>query len=95
MPGGWVYIMTNHPDGTLSIGVTNDLACRVWEHRNGIGSRFVQCYYLKRLVYAEPHDDIRTAIQRETSLKRRPRAWTTALITTRNPAWEDLSDQLP
>ena len=61
MPGGWVYIMTNQPNGTLYIGVTSDLARRIWEHRNGFGSKFAQRYYLKRLVYAEPHDDIRTA----------------------------------
>ena len=70
MSGGWVYIMTNHPNGTLYIGITNDLPRRVWEHRQGIGSKFAKRYYLKRLVFAERHDDITAAIQRETSLKR-------------------------
>ena len=73
--GGWVYIMTNHPNGTPYICVTNDLARRVWEHRTGMGSRFARRYYLKRLVYTERHEGIRDAIQRETSLKRWPRAW--------------------
>ena len=91
--GGWVYIMTNRPNGTLYIGVTNDLARRLDEHRTGMGSRFAKRYYLKRLVYFEHHEDIRDAIQRETSLKRWPRAWKVALIISQNPDWRDLADQ--
>lgn len=87
--------MTNHQNGTLYISVTNDLARRVSEHRTGAGSRFARRYYLKRLVYAERHEDIRDAIQRETSLKRWPRAWKVALIEEQNPQWRDLGDQLP
>jgi putative endonuclease len=93
--GGWVYIMTNHPNGTLYIGVTNDLARRVEEHRDGVASRFTRRYYLKRLVYAEHHAEIQTAIQRETSLKRWPRAWKVNLIASQNPHWDDLGLQLP
>jgi len=74
MSGGWVYIMTNRTDGTLYIGVTSDLARRVWEHREGLVDGFTRRYGLKRLVYSEHHDDIQTAIQREKSLKRWPRA---------------------
>jgi putative endonuclease len=94
MPGGWAYIMTNRPHGTLYIGVTNDLAQRVFEHRQGTGSGFVRRYGLRRLVYAEPHDDIRAAIQRETSLKRWPRAWKVELIAAYNPEWNDLANQI-
>ena len=94
MSGGWVYIMTNHPNGTLYIGVTNDLPRRIWEHREGTGSQFAKRYYLKRLVYAEHHDDITVAIQRETSMKRWSRAWKVDLITSANPDWNDLYDQL-
>ena len=86
--------MTNHPNGTLYIGVTNDLMRRVWEHRSAMGSRFVRRYYLKRLVYFERHEDIRDAIQRETSLKRWPRAWKVELIESQNPEWRDLGNQL-
>jgi putative endonuclease len=95
MQGGCVYIMTNSSSSTLYIGVTNDLARRVWEHRQGAGNAFTRRYYLKRLVYAERHYDIQTAIQRETSLKRWPRAWKVDLIASQNPEWNDLSDQLP
>jgi putative endonuclease len=88
--GGWVYIMTNRRNGTLYIGVTSDLVRRVWEHREGLGSNFVRRYGLTRLVYYEHHDDIRTAIQRETSLKRWPRAWKVRLLAAGNAEWRDL-----
>lgn len=91
MRGGWVYIMTNRQDGTLYIGVTSRLARRVAEHEEGVGSRFTARYGLKMLVYAEHHEEIRTAIQRETSLKRWPRVWKVDLITKGNPGWEDLA----
>jgi putative endonuclease len=90
MKGGWVYIMTNRPFGTLYIGVTNDVARRAWEHREGIGSVFTTRYDLTRLVYMERHGNIESAIQRETSLKRWPRRWKLDLIETQNPGWEDL-----
>jgi putative endonuclease len=90
MARAWVYIMANNPDGTLYVGVTNDLVRRVWEHREGLGSIFTRKYCLKRLVYFEAHDDIRAAIQRETSLKRWPRAWKVRLLAAQNPKWDDL-----
>jgi putative endonuclease len=88
--GGWVYIMTNRRNGTLYIGVTNNLLRRVWEHRDGTGSSFARKYALDRLVYFEHHDDIRAAIQRETSMKRWPRAWKVRILAARNPDWHDL-----
>ena len=91
---GWVYIMTNRRNGTLYIGVTSDLVRRVWEHREGVGSSFVRRYGLTRLVYFEHHEDIRTAIQRETSLKRWPRTWKVLLLAAGNPDWEDLYTSL-
>ena len=94
MQGGWVYILTNQPFGVLYIGVTNNLLRRTWEHRQRTTESFTKRYYLTRLVYAEWHDDIRTAIQRETSIKRWPRAWKLDLITEQNPQWEDRYAQL-
>jgi putative endonuclease len=92
--GGWVYIMTNRRDGTLYVGVTGDLAHRVAQHRDGLVEGFTRRYGLKRLVYVERHDDIRTAIQRETSIKRWSRAWKINLIIADNPDWDDLYDRL-
>ena len=92
--GGWIYIMTNRRNGTLCIGVTNDLVRRVWEHRESVESSFVRRYALTRLVYFEQHHDICTAIQRETSLKRWPRAWKVRLLAAQNPDWHDLYPSL-
>jgi putative endonuclease len=94
MRGGWVYIMTNRPNGTLYLGVTSDLARRVWEHREGVIEGFTKRYGLKGLVWYEPHDDIRTAIQREKNMKHWPRAWKVRLILDMNPEWRDLYDGL-
>ena len=94
MRGGWVYIMTNQPNGTLYVGVTSNIARRAWEHREGLISGFTKRYGLKQLVYVERHDDIRTAIQREKSMKHWPRAWKANLILKTNPKWEDLADTL-
>ena len=94
MQGGWVYIMTNRPNGTLYVGVTSDLARRAWEHREGVADGFTKRYGLKQLVYAERYDDIRTAIQREKTLKHWPRAWKVKLILTDNPDWDDLYERL-
>jgi len=94
MEGGWVYIMTNRANGTLYIGVTSNLARRVWEHRQGVADGFTKKYRLERLVWAERHDDIRNAIQREHNLKHWPRAWKIQLILAENPRWNDLYDQL-
>ena len=92
--GGWVYMMASARNGVLYVGVTNDLARRVREHREGIGSSFVRKYGVKRLVWAERHEDIRTAIQRETSIKRWSRAYKVRLIHAQNPEWEDLYERI-
>jgi putative endonuclease len=68
MPG-WVYMMTNRPNGTLYVGVTDDLARRAWEHREGLVEGFTKQYRLTRLVFAEYHDDMRAARQRERNMK--------------------------
>ena len=94
MDGACVYIMTNRPNGTRYIGVTSDLARRVWEHRAGIPDGFTKRYGLKRLVYAERHADIQTAIQLEHNMKHWPRTWKVRLILAMNPSWDDLYDRL-
>ncbi len=94
MKGGWIYFLTNRPNGTLYVGVTNNLVRRIWEHKSGTIEGFSKKYYLKRLVYFEPHEEIQTAIQRETSIKRWPRVWKVNLITENNPEWNDLYEQI-
>jgi putative endonuclease len=61
MAGGYVYILTNRPNGTLYVGVTNDLIRRVFEHRSGFVDGSTKQHGLKRLVYFERFDDIRDA----------------------------------
>jgi len=94
MQGGWVYIVTNRAEGTLYIGVTGDPARRIWEHREGTVQGFTRKYRPRRLVWAERHEDIRPAIQREKNLKHWPRAWKVDLIVAQNPEWHDLYDRL-
>jgi len=93
MAGGYVYIVTNRINGTLYVGVTSDLVRRVYEHREGFVEGFTKRYGLARLVWFEQHDDIRTAIQRERTMKHCPPrgklAWSmpriqTGPISTRN-----------
>jgi putative endonuclease len=79
--------MTNRPNGTLYVGVTNNIVRRTYEHRTGFNSGFTKRYGLHRLVYYEWHEDIRTAIQREKNLKEWPRGWKTRLIMQANPDW--------
>lgn len=94
MRGGWVYIMTNKPFGTLYIGVTSDIAARVYRHRQGTGSEFCRKHGLKRLVYAERHEQIDEAIVREKAMKAWKRNWKLRQIIDANPEWRDLFDDI-
>jgi putative endonuclease len=94
MAGGSVYILTNRPNGTPYIGVTNDLVRRVFEHRSGFVDGFTKRYGLKRLVYFEQFDDIRDAIQREHNIKHWPRARKIRKIVAMNPNWDDLFEAI-
>jgi putative endonuclease len=94
MRGGWVYIVTNAPYGTLYIGVTANLPARIWQHREGGGSKFCKRYGLTRLVYCEPYERIDEAIAREKAMKAWKRAWKVRLIEKANPAWDDLFDYI-
>lgn len=90
MKGGYVYIMTNEPSGTLYIGVTANLVARVTQHRDGTGSDFCKRHGLTRLVYAEEYDRIEEAIAREKQLKAWKRSWKLNLIGRTNHDWVDL-----
>ena len=94
MSGGWVYIMTNRPNGTLYVGVTNDIRRRAWEHREGLCAGFTKRYGLTRLVYVEQHPTILDAIRREKAIKRWPRAWRVRVILGANPDWADLYETI-
>ncbi|MBD8892496.1 GIY-YIG nuclease family protein [Roseibium litorale] len=86
----FVYILTNRMHGTLYVGVTNDLARRVEEHRQGIAAGFTKTHKLHRLVYAAEFERIEEAIAAEKRLKRWHRSWKIQLIEKSNPDWKDL-----
>ena len=86
----FVYILASKPQGTLYIGVTNNIYRRMIEHREGKGGGFTWRYKVNRLMWFEPFTDIHVAIQREKSLKLWPRAWKINLIERDNPHWQDL-----
>jgi len=94
MAGGFVYLLTNRPNGILYVGVTNDLVRRVFEHRSGFVEGFTKRYGLKRLVYFESFENIQSAIQREHNVKHWPRAWKVRQIVADNPHWDDLYDTI-
>jgi putative endonuclease len=91
---GWVYIMTNGPHGMLYIGVTADLAARIYQHRTGKGSEFCRKHKLTRLVYVETYDQIVDAIIREKAMKKWKRAWKLKLVCQANPHWNDLFEHI-
>lgn len=90
----YVYILASRRNGTLYTGVTNDLARRIAQHRDRSGSIFTSYYRVTRLVWAEPHADIRDAIAREKAIKKWRRAWKLELIERGNPDWNDLYETL-
>ena len=85
-----VYILASRKGGSLYIGVTSDLAGRVWQHKEHVIKGFTDRYNIERLVWYEVHEDPEAAIQREKNLKRWNRAWKVALIERNNPQWNDL-----
>ncbi|WP_073973853.1 GIY-YIG nuclease family protein [Erythrobacter donghaensis] len=91
--GGWVNIMANRYRGGMYVGMTADTLARVFQHREGTGSRHVADFGKTRLVYVEHHDDIRQAIAREKRVKEWRREWKFALIEADNSDWDSLWDR--
>ena len=88
----WVYIVTN--DTVLYIGMTNDLARRISEHRAGEIPGFAADYRCRKLVYYEHCTNVQDAIAREKQLKKWSRSKKVALIATLNPLWTDLAPDI-
>ena len=91
---GYVYILTNKNNTTLYIGVTSNLAKRIYEHKNKFVDGFSKKYNLDKLVYFESTDNIESAIQREKYLKGKSRQFKNKLINNFNPQWKDLYDNI-
>lgn len=94
MKQGYVYILTNRPNGILYIGVTSNLPKRIAEHKAKVVPGFTATYGLDRLVYYEVADTIEAAILREKQMKEWRRAWKVKRILETNPEWRDLFEEV-
>lgn len=90
MKSSYVYILASRRNGTLYIGVTDDLIKRVYQHKNKITAGFTSKYSIDKLVYYEIFSDIESAFLREKRLKKWERKWKLELIENFNPDWKDL-----
>ncbi|WDI30045.1 GIY-YIG nuclease family protein [Hyphococcus flavus] len=89
-----MYILTSKKNGTIYIGVTADIAERVWAHKQKAVPGFTAKYGVDRLVYMQHFDRIEDAIAEEKRLKNWKRSWKIDLIERENPEWEDLYDTI-
>lgn len=92
----YVYILASKRNGTLYVGVTNNLIRRVYEHKTNITGGFTTKYKVYQLVYYEQTVSISSALVREKQLKKWNRKWKISLIEKENPNWNDLAkDWMP
>ena len=91
----FVYLLASDRYGTLYVGLTTDLARRVWEHKNKVVPGFTAKYGVDRLMWFEIHDNHEAALRREKQIKEWKRDWKINLIERDNPNWEDLYPSLP
>lgn len=90
----FVYMLASQRNGTLYVGVTNDIIRRTWEHKNDLIEGFTRKYGVHRLVWYEVHHDIHAAIAREKRLKHWNRAWKIRLLEEKNSGWNCLYDRM-
>ena len=91
----YVYILSNNHKNVLYTGITNDLARRVYEHRNHLDKgSFTDRYNVEKLVYFEVTSDVNSAIEREKKIKGWNRKRKNKLVESKNPNWEDLYDKI-
>ncbi len=89
-----VYILASQRNGTLYVGVTSDLARRVWEHKEGAMEGFTKDYGVRDLVFYEFHETMNDALTRERRIKKWRRQWKLDLIEQTNSQWRDLYGDL-
>jgi putative endonuclease len=87
-------MLASRRNGTLYVGVTSDLARRVWEHKEGFADGFTKEHGVKTLVWFEQHEIAEAAITREKQIKKWNRAWKIELIEKANPYWNDLFSEI-
>jgi putative endonuclease len=77
----------------MYLGVTNDLARRIYEHKNKVVKGFTEKYNVNKLVYFEETGDVRGALTREKEIKKWRREKKNALVISMNPEWKDLAEE--
>lgn len=82
--------MTNKSNTVLYTGVTNNLARRVYEHKEKLVDGFTQKYKVNKLIYYEIFNEALGAIEREKQIKAGSRRKKLDLIDNMNPEWKDL-----
>ena len=90
----YVYILASKKNGTVYVGMTDDLVKRVWQHRNEIIPGFTKKYGVKDLVWFEVHESRESAFERERQIKKWNRVWKLELFEQSNPTWRDLGDEI-
>ncbi|MEI7452316.1 MAG: GIY-YIG nuclease family protein [Candidatus Falkowbacteria bacterium] len=91
----YVYILASQNNGTIYIGVTNNLIKRITQHKNKtITNSFTDEYNIDKLVYYELFSNIGRALYREKQLKKWQRKWKMRLIEENNFYWRDLYETL-
>lgn len=90
----FVYILASQKNGTLYVGLTDDIVQRIKQHKNKVYDGFTKKYNVNNLVYFEKHNAIEDAAKREKQLKKWNREWKIKLIIEKNPEWLDSSVNL-
>jgi len=90
----YVYILASRRNGTLYVGMTDDLAKRVWMHKNGVLPGFTKEHGVKILVWFEAHQTRESAFRRERHIKKWNRVWKLEMIEKENPTWRDLYEEI-
>ena len=86
----YVYILSNKTNKVLYVGVTNNLARRIYEHKHKLIEGFTRKYNVTKLIYYDYTTDVKAAIAREKQIKGWVRLKKIALINEFNPQWRDL-----
>jgi putative endonuclease len=95
LPAAYVYILTNKHHTVLYVGMTTDLRTRLWEHQQKINpGSFSARYNASKPVYYQGFDTKEKARENELYIKGKNRKWKEDLINSKNPDWNDLSEEI-
>jgi putative endonuclease len=90
----YVYILASRRNGTLYVGMTDDLVRRAWMHKEGVSPGFTKEYSVTLLVWYEVHESRESAFTRERQIKKWKRSWKLEMIEKTNPSWRDLFEEI-